>query len=218
MSAVPATLSGKRKHSRGRFVAYDLRLFPIFQDADGTGKKGTRDKIKGRSTMTQICTCSHLRREHQGGKYNISRFKVHDCMVQGCKCTQYYPNRESRREQDNFIMPYVKNGIIAFLVGCSILTLFYFAMDGMINDLTITSKETGLEYYNTTISSVFSDISEPQGWSYGKMVVSSATTLAGVFVFGGVATYLAWQYSIYSKKFREMLFNEHETKSEFGQS
>ena len=165
--------------------------------------------------MTQVCTCTHLRRDHEGGKHNLSRFGVHECMVEECKCTKYYPSRESLAEMEQLSYTYLKNVLLVMLAASLLVVGAYFLMLESMEGLTVVSDKTGLDHYNTTSTIPGS---QTKTTKYADLVVSTGTGIALLVAFGAVLCFVFWQGVIYDRNKKAAILGDSTTKSENRQT
>lgn len=172
--------------------------------------------------MVLTCTCSHKRADHQGGKRTVNSLVVYDCMVEGCKCTKYVYDEKSYKALNRLIFNHSKNCALGISVALLISIGFYALVNSLFVELTVTSTETGLDYYNYTgNNNVFPSENTEIKQLYKQTTVDNISALFGFFVGGATTCYIGYEFYIYKKEKLALIFNdiiEPQTKSEIGQS
>lgn len=155
----------------------------------------------GGERMSLTCTCSHLRKEHDGGKKAINDRRIGVCNHDGCNCKEYWADQKSRKVKDQILISACVIPLI--IVICCVIGFFisWVAIDFMLEDYNITSEfeykklQDGVEIENDLV------IKEPKERMSFMMKELVAMIFIGVAMFASVFSGMAY----YENKLNELI-------------
>lgn len=154
------------------------------------------------------CTCSHLRKQHEGGKRFIGSDYVVGCMVDGCKCSKYHTDFATRRILDVHVNDMIKSFLILGLVLALVIIGANYAVDQTMQHFIVLSKTSGHVVSMNNGTLIWSDSVNTGDVNDIDHNSAAKSAMEGVIMFViGLGVFLAGAIGImtkYERKVREL--------------
>lgn len=94
--------------------------------------------------MVLICSCTHKRKNHEGGLDNIRDKTVTRCKENNCTCTKYNPNNKSRDKP--YISKTISRALGIGLAGIILIIVGFVLVDVVLEQFNVELVETVERY------------------------------------------------------------------------